>query len=246
MFFGFRLGPFRVGMSSKGSIYGGVSAGPFSVSAPLTGSGRGRGGNRNQGTFFPWTLDQALAQARAEGFRVESVTPGTSATISRGWKAATITVVRGGVVVRPTVSTWTALAIFAGALAFVACCCVAPIVSSWPDDEPERTSRISAPSATRSLAPSPTAPSPTPSLSPSPTPTTAKPSPTPKRTTAKPSPTRTTTKPKPKPSTPKTDPRFDTCKEANAHGYGPYYEGEDPEYEWYQDRDGDGIVCEPA
>ena len=41
-----------------------------------------------------------------------------------------------------------------------------------------------------------------------------------------------------------TDPRFDTCKEAIAHGYGPYYRGKDPEYDWYQDRDGDGIVCE--
>ncbi|MEW2355956.1 excalibur calcium-binding domain-containing protein [Spirillospora sp. NPDC029432] len=42
-----------------------------------------------------------------------------------------------------------------------------------------------------------------------------------------------------------TDPRFDTCAEANDEGYGPYYEGLDPEYEWYWDRDDDGIVCEP-
>lgn len=42
-----------------------------------------------------------------------------------------------------------------------------------------------------------------------------------------------------------TDPRFDTCGEANDKGYGPYTEGEDPEYDWYQDRDGDGEVCEP-
>jgi len=46
------------------------------------------------------------------------------------------------------------------------------------------------------------------------------------------------------PADPGTDPRFDTCKAANAAGYGPYYEGQDPEYDWYQDRDGDGIVCE--
>ena len=166
---GARFGPFRVGMSSKGRVYGGVSAGPFSVSAPLTGSRRGRG---------------------------------------RGGKEAT-----SGV---------------AGVLALIAfcCCCASPIISSG-SDEPERTPRSSAPSATRTLAPSPTAPSPSP-----PTPATAKPSPT------------RTTEAKPKPSTPKTDPRFSTCKEANAHGYGPYYKGVDPEYEWYRDRDGDGIVCE--
>jgi len=41
-----------------------------------------------------------------------------------------------------------------------------------------------------------------------------------------------------------TDPRFNTCTEAIDHGYGPYYEGSDPEYGWYEDRDGDGVVCE--
>jgi S1-C subfamily serine protease len=41
-----------------------------------------------------------------------------------------------------------------------------------------------------------------------------------------------------------TDPRFGTCKEAIANGYGPYYYGVDTEYDWYIDRDGDGIVCE--
>ncbi|MEU3169615.1 thermonuclease family protein [Streptosporangium sp. NPDC006930] len=40
------------------------------------------------------------------------------------------------------------------------------------------------------------------------------------------------------------DPRFPTCAAANAAGYGPYRRGTDPEYAWYQDRDGDGIVCE--
>lgn len=41
------------------------------------------------------------------------------------------------------------------------------------------------------------------------------------------------------------DPRFSTCAEANSAGYGPYTSGVDSEYAWYQDRDGDGVVCEP-
>jgi len=41
-----------------------------------------------------------------------------------------------------------------------------------------------------------------------------------------------------------TDPRFDTCGAANAAGYGNYRRGSDPEYEWYDDRDNDGVVCE--
>jgi hypothetical protein len=41
-----------------------------------------------------------------------------------------------------------------------------------------------------------------------------------------------------------TDPRFDTCAKANAAGYGPYVRGTDPEYEWYVDRDSDGVACE--
>ncbi len=40
------------------------------------------------------------------------------------------------------------------------------------------------------------------------------------------------------------DPQFGTCREANDGGYGPYRQGQDPEYDWYQDRDGDGTVCE--
>lgn len=40
------------------------------------------------------------------------------------------------------------------------------------------------------------------------------------------------------------DPRFSTCTEAKAHGYGPYYRGQDPEYSWYRDADSDGVVCE--
>lgn len=41
-----------------------------------------------------------------------------------------------------------------------------------------------------------------------------------------------------------TDQRYRTCGDANAAGHGPYTRGVDPEYAWYQDRDGDGIVCE--
>ncbi|MFF0250503.1 thermonuclease family protein [Streptosporangium sandarakinum] len=40
------------------------------------------------------------------------------------------------------------------------------------------------------------------------------------------------------------NPRFGACAEANRNGYGPYRRGVDPEYAWYQDRDGDGLVCE--
>lgn len=49
--------------------------------------------------------------------------------------------------------------------------------------------------------------------------------------------------PEPEP-VPETDPRFGTCGEATASGYGPYYRGQDPEYDWYRDADGDGVVCE--
>ena len=41
-----------------------------------------------------------------------------------------------------------------------------------------------------------------------------------------------------------TDPNFDYCYQANAAGYGPYFEGQDPEYQWYDDADHDGEVCE--
>lgn len=60
--------------------------------------------------------------------------------------------------------------------------------------------------------------------------------------------------PAPKPSQPSAgsggggggglDPQFSSCKKAKAAGYGPYYRGSDPEYDWYKDGDGDGIVCE--
>ena len=40
------------------------------------------------------------------------------------------------------------------------------------------------------------------------------------------------------------DPRFGSCRDAIAGGYGPYVQGTDPEYAWYRDGDGDGVVCE--
>ncbi|MFC0866293.1 excalibur calcium-binding domain-containing protein [Sphaerimonospora cavernae] len=50
--------------------------------------------------------------------------------------------------------------------------------------------------------------------------------------------------PNPQPDGTGDDPRFGTCEEAIQHNYGPYRRGIDPEYDWYIDRDGDGIVCE--
>jgi hypothetical protein len=42
-----------------------------------------------------------------------------------------------------------------------------------------------------------------------------------------------------------TDPKFSSCAEAKRNGYrASYSRGIDPEYAWYQDRDGDGVVCE--
>lgn len=40
------------------------------------------------------------------------------------------------------------------------------------------------------------------------------------------------------------DPKFDYCYQAKEAGYGPYYQSKDPEYDWYVDADGDGVVCE--
>lgn len=50
----------------------------------------------------------------------------------------------------------------------------------------------------------------------------------------------------PKPSKPAraAAPNYGSCKEAKAHGAGPYYRDRDPEYHYYRDGDGDGVVCE--
>lgn len=42
----------------------------------------------------------------------------------------------------------------------------------------------------------------------------------------------------------KLDQRYPYCIDAIAAGLGPYTEGIDPEYAWYRDGDGDGVVCE--
>ena len=53
--------------------------------------------------------------------------------------------------------------------------------------------------------------------------------------------------PEAKPVSPPTavnDRRFQYCSDANDAGYGNYVLGRDSEYEWYEDADSDGIVCE--
>ena len=77
----------------------------------------------------------------------------------------------------------------------------------------------------------------------------SQPAPRPKSQAPVPAPKATVHQPKPQPligppSRGKTDPQFRTCKDAKANGYGPYARGQHPEYEWYTDRDRDGIVCE--
>ena len=42
----------------------------------------------------------------------------------------------------------------------------------------------------------------------------------------------------------KLDPIFSTCAEALANGFGDYVRGKDSEYRYYDDGDGDGVVCE--
>lgn len=83
-------------------------------------------------------------------------------------------------------------------------------------------------------------------------PPTAEPEPTPEPQKEQPEKTEQPDEtPPPKPDEPsdppqkETDPNYGTCTKANAAGKGPYRRGQDPEYDWYQDRDGDGVVCEP-
>lgn len=48
----------------------------------------------------------------------------------------------------------------------------------------------------------------------------------------------------PAPRAARGDPNYGTCKQAKAHGAGPYRRDQDPEYHYYRDQDGDGVVCE--
>jgi septal ring-binding cell division protein DamX len=96
-------------------------------------------------------------------------------------------------------------------------------------------STISTPSASPSSSSSNT-PKPVVTIAPSPTATTP-PSP---EATVSPSPS-----PSASPSTRTLDPRFSSCAEAKRNGYNrKYVRGVDPEYYYYRDGDGDGIVCE--
>ncbi|HEU0133005.1 MAG TPA: excalibur calcium-binding domain-containing protein [Mycobacteriales bacterium] len=131
----------------------------------------------------------------------------------------------------------------AGLLAAAALLAGCSATNTATDAADERPATSAPAAATTTPAPRPTTAKPSPRPSPTPVRTTAAPQPLVRRTTqapkpAPPSATRRTTAP------PATDPRFDTCKEAKAHGYGPYYRGQDPEYDWYRDADSDGIVCE--
>lgn len=56
--------------------------------------------------------------------------------------------------------------------------------------------------------------------------------------------TQAKTTPKATPKAGGADPDYGTCKAAKANGAGPYHRGRDPEYDYYRDADGDGIVCE--
>ena len=48
----------------------------------------------------------------------------------------------------------------------------------------------------------------------------------------------------PQPAATALDPRFASCAAAGEAGFGPYRSGVDAEYDWYRDRDHDGVVCE--
>lgn len=45
------------------------------------------------------------------------------------------------------------------------------------------------------------------------------------------------------PVQPAADPKFKSCTEVKKNKLGPYHKGQ-TEYEWYQDKDKDGVVCE--
>lgn len=104
---------------------------------------------------------------------------------------------------------------------------------------------VPTPSASPTASPSSSSsstPKPVVTLAPSPTATAI---PTPEATAyASPSPSATAS-PSASPSVRTPDPRFSSCAEAKRNGYNrKYVKGVDPEYYFYRDGDGDGIVCE--
>jgi Excalibur calcium-binding domain len=105
-------------------------------------------------------------------------------------------------------------------LPLLALCCLGAVLGQnpTPPAATQPQSQASTATAVETVPPPPTT---------DPAPTTA---PRPRRTT--------------RPPTPRNDPRYKTCKEAKAHGYGPYRRGVDPEYAWYIDADHDGVTCE--
>jgi len=50
--------------------------------------------------------------------------------------------------------------------------------------------------------------------------------------------------PAPRPQARTPDPNYGNCKQVKANHAGPYVRGQDPEYAYYRDSDGDGVVCE--
>jgi hypothetical protein len=119
-----------------------------------------------------------------------------------------------------------------GVLGFVALlfvCLILTVLSDAPDARIQPARSTATPTATSTTA--------RPSVTASP----ASPSATPSRSLPAPLPLPSTSAVLPHPDQ---DPRFDTCAEAKAHGYGPYYRGQDVEYTWYRDGDSDGIACE--
>lgn len=139
-------------------------------------------------------------------------------------------------------STAAKIGMLAGGLAALGCAAGAALIPTSSPDAPggAATERAVAPVPT-TAASSATEPEPSASASPAPDPTSAEL--TSPSATAKPP-------PRPSPSTARTsrapsiDPRYDSCREARAHGYGPYYKGVDPEYYWYRDPNKDGVVCD--
>ncbi len=128
---------------------------------------------------------------------------------------------------------------------------MAAILARCPG-EPLPTARQAAPPDLAQPMPIPTTSTPGPTdpttapTSPTPSSTTTSPTGSPSTTSASPTTTVSTTTAAPTTTTTTagTDPRFRTCADAKAAGYGPYTRGVDPEYNWYRDADGDGVVCE--